>query len=472
MLTVETGPGHRECSGVSRRDFLRVGTLGLGSFSLPGLLAARAETPGYLRDKAVVFLYLSGGASHIETFNPNMDAPAPYHSLTGDVKTTVPGMRFGGTFPLLARHAHEMAVVRSFAHPIGGHQQAHVHVLSGGTDPRGDGEVGHSIGSLYARLRGASSPETGMPTYSLLTHEEIDGQYRKEIGRVIKGSAPGDMGAGYAPFRYHQGGKVTKRRLGKGEPSFADDMKLNLPADRFGDRQALLAALDGVKRRVDRADEVDKYRRQAIELLLGDASKAFDLSSEDPRLVERYDTSTTMIGHKQFRKSTLGRQMLMARRLCEAGAGFVTVHSAGWDMHADGNNPGMVKGMNMLGSTLDKAVSAFLEDVKARGLNQKILLVITGDFGRTPKVNKKGGRDHWARLGTLAFAGGGLKTGWVVGRSDRRNGEPDSEAVTPRHMMMTIMHSLIDVGELRVARGVPRDLLALLDGGEPIRELL
>ena len=114
--------------------------------------------------------------------------------------------------------------------------------------------------------------------------------------------------------------------------------------------------------------------------------------------------------------------MLLARRLCEAGCGFVTVQSAGWDMHADGNNPGMDRGMEMLGRPLDKAVSAFLEDSKQRGLSDKVLLVITGDFGRTPKINKRGGRDHWANLCTLAFAGGGLKMGQVIGQSDRNAG--------------------------------------------------
>lgn len=178
------------------------------------------------------------------------------------------------------------------------------------------------------------------------------------------------------------------------------------------------------------------------------------------------------IGHKTFRPSTLGQQMLLARRLVENGAGFVTVHSAGWDMHADGNNPGIVKGMNMLGTTVDKAVSAFLEDLESRGLSDKVLLVITGDFGRTPKVNKNGGRDHWASLGTLAFAGGGLRMGQVIGKSDRNNGEPAEDPVTPQMLLGTVMHTLFDIGQLRVARGVPRDLVQLVENAPTIRHLL
>ena len=171
-------------------------------------------------------------------------------------------------------------------------------------------------------------------------------------------------------------------------------------------------------------------------------------------------------------KSTLGHQMLLARRLVEAGAGFVTVHSAGWDMHADGNNPGMVKGMNMLGSTLDKSLSAFMDDLAERGLSEKVLLVVTGDFGRTPTINKRGGRDHWARLGTLAFAGGGLKMGQVIGAADKRNGEPYTDAVTPGMMMGTILHTLFDIGKLRVARGLSAEMSSFINELQTIGELV
>jgi uncharacterized protein (DUF1501 family) len=217
---------------------------------------------------------------------------------------------------------------------------------------------------------------------------------------------------------------------------------------------------------------MDRYEQQAVEVLLRGASAAFDLSKEDPKLVRRYDTRHVKVGKKEFRPSTLGRQMLLARRLCESGCGFVTVHSAGWDMHADGNNPGIESGMEMLGTTVDIAVSAFLEDVEARGLSERILLVITGDFGRTPKINKKGGRDHWSRLGTLAFAGGGLRMGQVVGESDRTASEPATEPVTPAAMMSTILHTLFDVGQLRLQPGVPRDLLGLIERTPPIAELV
>ena len=161
----------------------------------------------------------------------------------------------------------------------------------------------------------------------------------------------------------------------------------------------------------------------------------------------------------------------MARRLCQAGCRFVTVHSPGWDMHADGNNPGMVRGMEMLGQTADQAISTFLEDVAQQGLSKQILLVLCGDFGRTPKVNKRGGRDHWARLSTLAFAGGDLQMGQVVGQSAGNGGEPLADPVSLSQFHATVMHSLIDVGQFRLNTRFPRELADLIENNPPIGQL-
>ena len=178
------------------------------------------------------------------------------------------------------------------------------------------------------------------------------------------------------------------------------------------------------------------------------------------------------MGFNKFKPSPLGKHMLMARRLCEAGCRFVTVHSPGWDMHADKNNPGMVTGMEMLGRTADQAVSTFLEDVADRGLSRKILLILSGDFGRTPRVNKNGGRDHWARLSTLAFAGGDLRMGEVVGKAARNGGEPQSFPVSLSQFRATVTQSLIDVGQFRVNSSVPRELAALVENQVPITQLM
>lgn len=466
MLTLFGNSQTLDCAGVSRRDFLQAGALGLGGLTLPWLMETRAnakENGGFIRDKAVVLLFLSGGASHIETFNPNMGATTPYCSMTDEVKTSIPGVTFGGTFPMLAKNAEKMAVVRSFRHPIGGHVQAIKHVLNGGSDPNGRGERGFSIGSAYTRLRGTNHPRTGMPTYALLNSSEVDGQYRSEKGRVEKGSRPGSLGATYAPF------------VPTGKGAAVDNMKLNIDRARLDDRRELMQAFDGLKRQSERltgAEGFDRYREQAFDLVLGTAADAFDLSKEKQNTFDRYDTSKFRVGKKKFRNSQLGRHMLTARRLIEAGCGFVTVHSAGWDMHSDGNNPGIISGMEMLGRPVDRAVSAFLEDLADRGLSEKVLLVITGDFGRSPRVNKNGGRDHWANLSTLALAGGGLNMGQTIGKSAHKNDVPATEPIDASRLFSTVMHTLFDVGQLRVARGVPRDIMAVVERNEPIPGLM
>ena len=470
MLRLLADYGDRSCDGLARRDFLQAGALSLGGLTLPWLFeqqAALAETVGesslgrtsFVRDKSIVLLFLSGGASHVETFNPNMDAPSPYCSMTGDVATSLPGVAFGGTFPMLAKHAHEMAVVRSFQHSLTGHVEAIVHVLTGGTDPAGKRKTGFSMGSACSRLMGANHPRTGMPSFALLNTDEVDPQYRNERTRVENGSEPNSLGAAYRPF------------TPSGKSDAVRNMTLQIPRDRLDDRRELRAALDRLRQEADQDQTLvgtDRFTQQAFDVILGSAAEAFDLSREDRRLVERYETSHIQVGKKSFRPSLLGQHMLTARRLVESGCQFVTVHSAGWDMHADGNNPGIVAGMEMLGRSVDQAVSAFLEDVAARRLSEKILLIITGDFGRTPKINKSGGRDHWSNLSTLAFAGGGLKMGQVIGQAARKNDVPLSEPITTSHLLGTVLHTLFDVAALRLARGVPREVMSLVEQSEPI----
>jgi uncharacterized protein (DUF1501 family) len=226
----------------------------------------------------------------------------------------------------------------------------------------------------------------------------------------------------------------------------------------------------------------DSAREKAISLLLGGVADAFDLAKEDARTVGRYDTAPLVRPENIDKKwknynnyvdnaKTLGKLMLLARRLCERGAGFVTVTTNFvWDMHSDVNNAPVEEGMRYMGPPLDHAVSAFLEDLEARGLSDRILLVCCGEIGRTPKINKNGGRDHWGNLGPLLLAGGGLKMGQVIGRSARNGGEPNSDPVRIKNVVSTVMHTLFDVGQLRVQRGVPREVLAMADA-EPIAGL-
>jgi hypothetical protein len=378
---------------------------------------------------------------------------------------------FAGVLPQLAKHADKLAVVRSFK-PDGGavHEAESIRMLTGGTvEPRGDNMQGDggSIGSLHARIRGLNNPKTGMPTYAYLQAPEIEEFYITNFLSCSRlGSMPGGLGSPYAAFTPSGGGTAI------------ENMSLRVPADRLNDRQQLLASLDRIKRQADQSgkmDGIDRFGHQAFDVISGGAvRKALDLAREDARVAARYDTSHLMVHRYKNSKdgpSTLGKLLLTARRLCEAGCGFVTVASGGWDMHGDDNNPGVLRGSESVARPLDHAVSAFLEDVHERGLSDKILLVITGEFGRTPRLNGVGGRDHWGGICPLVLAGGGLKMGCVVGQSTPDGGEPATEPIRIRDMMATITHTVFDVGQMRLEAGLPPEILRLTENGEPIEQL-
>ncbi len=224
-------------------------------------------------------------------------------------------------------------------------------------------------------------------------------------------------------------------------------------------------------------DASDKFQQQAFDVIAGGVAKAFDLSKEDPKTIAKYDTSKLFKQedlqkyHDMKRASNLlGKQMLLARRLCEAGCGFVTVSDCGWDYHANNNSPKGMKGIYPMGGQVDHAVNAFLDDVEARGLSDKILLVVTGEMGRTPRINKNGGRDHFGGLTSLLFAGGGLKMGQVIGQSDSKATKPSSIPYEPSHLVATILNVLFDVGQLRLRTDVPREI-SQLGEKDVIREL-
>jgi uncharacterized protein (DUF1501 family) len=212
-------------------------------------------------------------------------------------------------------------------------------------------------------------------------------------------------------------------------------------------------------------------------LLGGGVAQALDLSLEDKRVVDRYDTARYVSSKDQWNRvsrgrsgyytanaSSIGKLLLLARRLCQAGCGFVTIHAsyAGvWDMHADGNNLTMLEGMDAIGYSYDHAVATFIEDLERLGLTDEILLITSGEMGRTPRINKNGGRDHWGRLAPLLLHGGGIQPGQVIGQSDRQGGEPATNRFTPANLISTIMNTVFDVGELRLVPSVPDQVMKL-----------
>ena len=453
---------------LNRRGLIQVGTAGIAGLSLSSLLATKASASQseYVKDRSIVVLNLQGGPTQFETFDPKMEAPSEIRSIFGQIPTSLPGVFFGAQFPQIAKHAHRMTVVRSYRHGISSHGPAAYHVMAGGNS------TGAQMGSVYTRAGGLTNPSTGMPRNMVVTAEGVGENYKGVYASVDRVSQTGTLPASYKPFNLGGGGELV------------DNMELSLDPTRLDDRRGLLSELDSLQRRADQGGllkSADKFQQQAFDVLMKGVSKAFDLQQEDPDLLARYDTATfaskpeVMARNeyaKQFTPIALGKQMLMARRLCEAGCGFVTVCCGGWDMHGGGKEFTMVDGLNTLTPAVDRAVSAFIEDVHQRGLQDKILLVITGEFGRTPRINKNGGRDHWGNLCPIVFVGGGLPMGQVIGQSDKQGGEPASDPISSSNVLATIMHYLFDVGELRVQTGIPKEVESLIVDGSPIPQLI
>jgi hypothetical protein len=467
MLSVFDGQ-----SPISRRQMLTIGGLGLGGLSLPSLLSAADSgkpLPSHVTGKSVIFLFQQGGPSQFETFDPKPDAPPGIRTVTGVTKTSLPGVIFGDTMARLAQFAHKFTVVRSFQTNNGGHN---IRPLVGPES------LEANVGVHYARVVGTTRAGSGMPTNAVLFPQAVDSDVTIGKARGNLGST-GPYGDGFGPFI--PGGKGQLQR----------DMKLSLPHDRFfNDRRELLRKLDGLNRNFDhfgQAETLEEVQRQAFELLLsGGVANALDLSQENPRTLAKYDTSRFAKkgrwnkvnrgkrGYYYGQEKTIGKLLLLSRRLCEAGCGFVTVHAGYdgvWDMHADGNNLNMIDGMQAVGPAFDHAVATLIEDIEARGLQDKIMLVCCGEMGRTPRINKRGGRDHWGKLAPLLVYGGGTKPGQVIGRSDRNGSEPATDNLGPNEFIATILQTVFDPGQLRLVPGIPSPVLKL-SAAKPIPGLV
>ena len=447
---------------LTRRKLLTIGGLGLGGLSLPTLLASKAaaaDSQKHISGKSVIFLFQQGGPSQFETFDPKPDAPDGVRTVTGVTSTNVSGTIFGDTMQQTAKVANKLNIVRGFQTGNGGHNIQPI---------VGPDSLEANIGVHYSRVAGATRPSTGVPTSAVI--------YPASVREDVPGpSARGDMlatgphGKAYKPFMPGKGGQLQA------------DMSLHLPRERFfDDRQKVLSELDRLNRQMDASGQLnalDDMQRQSYEILLGGGvAEALDVTKEDARTLARYDTSP-YVGGKQWnhvsrgrsgyynaQASSIGHLLLLARRLCEAGCGFVAIHAgyAGvWDMHADGNNLNMLDGMNAVGRSFDHAIAAFVNDVEERGLSDDIMLVCSGEMGRTPKINSRGGRDHWSKLAPLLVYGGGTRGGQIIGQSTRDGGEPVDDPITPKHLISTIMHTLFDVGQLRLVSGIPEEVTRL-----------
>jgi hypothetical protein len=488
MLTFATSGRTAGCDGWRRRDFLHAGILGVSGLSLANLFAAKAAAGNvkpYVRDKAIVLLFLAGGPSQYETFDPKPDGTDTFTSIAGHIGTALPGVRFASYFPQLAQRADKLTIVRSLVAKTANHAKASKNMLTGGIeDPEGSEGApvtNPSLGALLAAARGTTDRGTGMPTHALVppVFEEVKGLKIAAVGSgvdsAVLGTGGGFLGSAYAPFNP------------LGASGWSELLKPRIEAGRLDARRDLLAQFDELRRSTDKTQayrDLDSVQQQAYSVLLGGAVRnALDLEQEDPKTLARYDTrhfpfynwdkANRWIKDGPWTGFPLGRQMLLARRLCEAGSRFVTVVHSNWDMHGGESIWGMHDGMEILAPPMDHAVAAFLDDLEERGLSDDILLVVAGEFGRSTGINKVGGREHNPGAGVVLFAGGGLTHGQVVGGTDRRGGKAERDVVTVDDLCATLMHYLFDIGELPTRRDVPAALKRIaIDHGQPIRSLI
>ncbi|MBL98823.1 MAG: hypothetical protein CMM06_03930 [Rhodopirellula sp.] len=452
----------------TRRRFLQstVSAGGLG-LSLDGILQAQASDASVDNDTAVIQVWLGGGPSQFETFDPKPEAPIEIRGPYGTIPTLHSGVKFCETMPLTSQVVDRAAIIRSISHGENGHFVA-AHWLSTGYRGMNNQASHPSAGALVSKFLGPRSP--GMPPYVLLSEEQTR---NPNIGEVM---GPGHLGSGHGAFTvlqdpYVSGYRHDMLQAATSNLKLADDVTI----DRVGDRRSLLTSLDNLSRNIDASRTmrgIDRFGQVALDMVTnGKARKAFDLSDEPAHI------------HKLYGGHRWGQSALLARRLVEAGVSFVTINTAPdslcWDWHlniVNDNRPadgslGPSRGMDLSGPPLDQMIAALVTDIYQRGLDKKVMLLVWGEFGRTPRINKTGGRDHWGPLMSILLAGGGIKVGQVIGQSNSRGETPVDRPIHPNDVLATVYRHLgIDLSSHTVTReGRP---IPLLPNGEPISELI
>ena len=456
-----------------RREFLKAGLAAFGTLSLPNYFRLRAEAAvAETREPtSVIVVWLRGGASHLETFDPKPNASSDYRGPFGVIDTATPGLRVGELLPRLARISNRYAVLRSMAHTGGGHPSGSLQLLSGDTDVQ-DKLRPHYPDFMSVANRVRFAPRRDLPNYvgvnPIVTYDNF----------TIAG--PGYLGEGFGPF------SVT------GDPNAPTFRVPNLgipeasQRERLVDRLALNRTFDTLRRDIDKSGSMtamDSFQEQALNLLTSDrAARAFDLGQEPSHIRDRYG------------RHAWGQQLLMARRLVEAGVEIVTSTLDGplcgrvgnWDDHAVNHH--VFEALEFRLPYVDQAVSALIEDIYDRGLDRKVLVVVTGEFGRTPKITYEPssgggtasgatgtvqpGRDHWPRANSMIFAGGGIRTGQVIGATDARGEDVTHRRVGPHDFLATIYRHLgIDYERVALPDFTGRPV-PIVQNGAAIEELL
>ena len=444
MLTIQGEARGGFCDGVNRRDFLRIGGLALGGMGLPQILRAENQAGITSSHKAVIMVFLAGGPPHQDMFDMKPDAPEGIRGEFKPIPTNVPGIEICEHMPLLASRMDQVAILRTIVGAEGEHAAVQCHT---------------GFSDRLSRLSG------GRPSLGAVV-SKVQGPLRSDVPPFV-GLSPRTKHApwgdpGYPGYLGLKNGPFTPNG------SDLEAMQLTgISRDRLGDRRSLLSSLDQFRRQVDSGsiDGMDSFTQRAFEILTSSRlAEALDLSREDPRLRERYgigdmkdidDGPPCCMDH-----------FLMARRLVEAGVRCVTLSFGRWDYH--NNNFGQCRERL---PKLDSALSTLLDDLKSRGLEKDVTVIVWGEFGRTPKVNKDGGRDHWPAVSCALMAGGGMRTGQVVGETTRYAEAPRVRPISFQDVFATLYHNLGISAETALPDQTGRPM-PLLTSGEVISELI
>ncbi|HTH50177.1 MAG TPA: DUF1501 domain-containing protein [Candidatus Limnocylindria bacterium] len=446
MLTIP-GTAHRPfCDGHSRRDFMRIGSLAMGGLALPQLLQAEQLSGIRKSHKAVIMIYLVGAPPHQDMFDLKMDAPLEIRGPHRPRATNVPGIEISEHMPYCARIMDKLVPIRTmYGSPSGDHDSFICY--TGRPVPNQPPGGWPSLGSTLSKLQGPTDPT--IPAFVGLA---------PKAGHPPYGSPglPGFLGPTHSAFRPNGPGM--------------DDLKLNgVSLDRLSDRRALLAGFDHFRRDLDSSgivESLDAFNQEAFNILTSSKLlEALDVSREPAKVRERYgkgDPKSVADGAPRNCE-----QFLVARRLVEAGARCVTLNFGRWDFHSN-NHSELLTHLPLF----DQAMSALVEDLHERGMDKDVAVVAWGEFGRTPQINADAGRDHWPQLGCALLAGGGMRTGQVIGATDRLGGEIAERGVHFGEVFATLYNQLgLDLAQVTLPDLAGRPHY-LVDGWQPMKELV
>jgi hypothetical protein len=460
MLRLNLGKTSSYCDGHSRRSFLQVGMAGMASIGLPSLLRAKEEAGrinGQTKSTSCILIWLDGGPSHMDMYDMKPDAPAEYRGIWKPIKTNVPGFDITEMYPRQAKVADKFSVVRSLHHDTGDHfAGAHFMLTSKGMGVSGANTAQKFPGIGAIVNREAGPRQRGIPGYVAVP-------YGMSVG-LRPGYFGGHMiGSQHNPFETVDGPENPNFKV----PNL--NLAAGLQMNQIEDRRSLSKHFDQARLALDGRREIeamDRFDQEAFDFVAGNrARKAFDVNTEDPKLRDRYG------------RNRVGQSCLLSRRLVEAGTTFVTVHLGGWDHHWD-----LQKGYEQYLPQVDAGVATLFEDLADRGMLESTLVVLCGEFGRTPRMNDGGnggaprsmgtpGRDHWGNSFCCLMGGGGVKGGQIFGSTDRLGERPKDRAVTPSNIHATIYEVLGIDPKLQFLDPTGRPT-NVLDDPEPIKDLL